>query len=87
MLQAVYSIYDTKLCAYFSPFTAQNDAVAKRNFESLANDPQSRIAQHPGDYQLINIGNWNDASGELLPQKHANLGFASEYLKNDQSSP
>ncbi len=79
MQQHIYSIYDTKLQAYFAPFTSQNDEVAKRNFRDLANDETSRINQHPGDYQLINVGTWNDSSGELAAKQHSNLGFASEY--------
>lgn len=82
MKQRIYSIYDTKLQAFFSPFTAQNDEVAKRNFESLANDEQSRIAMHPSDYQLINVGTWNDATGIVEPDDHKNLGFASEYQRD-----
>lgn len=82
MQNQIYSIYDTKLQAYFSPFTAQNDAVALRNFADLANDPQSRISQHPEDYQLIAVGEWNDSSGEITQTDHKNLGFASEYIQN-----
>ncbi|AXL14416.1 nonstructural protein [Microviridae sp.] len=83
MQQQIYSIYDTKLQAFFSPFTAQNNDVARRNFQDLANDQNSRIAQHPTDYQLIQIGQWNDSTGEIQATDHANLGFASEYTNDD----
>ena len=56
MKQGIFSIYDTKLQAYFSPFTAQNNAVAVRNFSDLATDTKSRIHQHPHDYELIRVG-------------------------------
>ena len=86
MKQKIYSIYDTKLQAYLSPFTSPNNEVAIREFSQYAQNQNSPFAKNPNDYQLIQVGEWDDDTGQPTPTDHTNLGFASEYIQNDQQS-
>lgn len=61
----LYSVYDQKSKTYGTPFTAQNDAVAKRMFHQLANDDASTIYSYPEDYNLNHIGYINLDTGMI----------------------
>ena len=67
MIIHAYTIYDRKALQYHSPFFAVADGAALRSFSDLANDPNTTIGKHPGDYVLYRAGAWDDASGQLLP--------------------
>lgn len=66
MLLNAYSVYDRKAGHYHAPFFAVSDGAAVRSFRDLANDPQTTVGRHPGDYVLYRCGQFDDASGLLL---------------------
>lgn len=71
-MMKVFSVYDLKACAYLQPFFSGNAGSAIRAFEDAVEDPKSPIAKHPSDYQLFELGTWDDNSGALagiLPMK------------------
>lgn len=67
MILHAYTIYDRKALQYHAPFFAVADGAALRSFMDLANDPQTTVGRHPGDYVLYRCGSYDDASGQLLP--------------------
>jgi len=67
MILHAYTIYDRKALQYHSPFFAVADGAAVRSFMDLANDTQTSVGRHPGDYVLYRCGGYDDASGSLLP--------------------
>jgi len=82
----VYSVYDSKVGAYMTPFFMRSNGEALRAFIEIASDPQTSICKHPEDFTLFHIGSWDssDASydSELAPKS---LGVALEYsAKNPQ---
>lgn len=62
-----YSIFDNKALQYHPPFFASTNGQAVRSMSDLANDPQTNIGRHPGDYVLYCIGEYDDAKGAMLP--------------------
>lgn len=62
-----YTVYDRKALVYHSPFFAVADGAAVRSFSDLANDPQTTVGRHPGDYVLYRCGAFDDSSGALVP--------------------
>lgn len=68
-----YSIYDNKSLRYHAPFFMNTDGEAVRALTDLANDPNTTIGKHPGDYVLYYIGTYDDNSGQLhseAPLRH-----------------
>lgn len=60
-----YSIYDEKALQYHAPFFMVSDGAAVRALSDLANDQNTNIGRHPGDYKLYCIGIFDDANGGL----------------------
>jgi len=64
-MKLIFAVYDLKAEAYGNPmfFTARGLAV--RGFTDAAKDPQSPLAQHPGDFALHELGTYDASSGEF----------------------
>jgi len=82
----IFSIYDSKAETWTNPIIAQTTAAGIRAFERAANDPNSDFSASPGDYSLMELGEW-DASTGRIEQNHApkNLGTALEMQGLDES--
>jgi len=46
-------------------------------------EPQSTIAKYPNDFQLFEIGEYDDSSAEMLSKKPHLIANAAEYKKPD----
>lgn len=62
MIHKIFSIYDKKAEAYMPPFMMQTKGQAMRSFVDLVKDPQSSVNKHPGDFELYEIGEFDDNS-------------------------
>lgn len=72
MVLKMYSIFDSKLAAFSVPFYEHKDAVAIRKFTDAVNDgsnPNNQWFNHPEDFQLFFLGEFDDNTGELIPSK------------------
>ena len=65
MIMKVFSVYDSAVGAYMTPFFMQSSGAAIRAFTDIANDLQSAICKHPTDYSLFELGSWDDATHQL----------------------
>lgn len=75
-----YSIYDSKGTIFNAPFFQHNAGLALRAFADLANDPQSTLFRHAGDFVLYEVGEFDDTTGLLAPYAtHLHLGVASQF--------
>jgi hypothetical protein len=75
----VYSIYDSAAKAYTQPFFMHNDGLAIRAFQDNVNAPDNNIANHPDQFTLFCIGEYDDSSGELSKSTVRSLGTGLEY--------
>lgn len=62
----IYGVYDLKACAYMQPFFSGSNGAAMRAFGDAVNDGKSPLSLHPGDYQLFELGAFNDNSGNVV---------------------
>lgn len=67
MMLRAYSIFDDKALVYHQPFFAPTNGAALRMFSDSANDTNTSIGRHPGDYRLYCIGHYNDQDGVMTP--------------------
>lgn len=63
-----YTVFDNKALIYNTPFFAATDGAALRSFEELANDLNTTVGRHPGDYSLWWCGTYDDQSGVFAAQ-------------------
>lgn len=67
MLLNAYTLYDAKALTYSPPFFASAHGAACRMVMDVSADPNTSVGRHPGDFTLFCVGQWNDATGQLLP--------------------
>ena len=62
-----YSLYDRKALTYQPPFYTAADGAAVRMVADLANDANTMVGRHPGDFVLYAVGVYDDRNGALVP--------------------
>lgn len=67
MVLKAYSIFDNKALQYHPPFFASTNGAAVRSLADLANDLNTQVGRHPGDFVLYCIGAYDDQKGMMLP--------------------
>lgn len=65
MLHKLFAIRDSKGEMYTPPFCKATFGLAEREFSELANNPQSQIGKHPEDFDLYQLGDYEDTTGKL----------------------
>lgn len=63
---SVFSIKDVKAKAFMHPFFTHNAATAEREFRRVLKDPSSQMCHNPEDFELYQVGVWNDEVGVVL---------------------
>ena len=66
MKMEIFSVYDEIAKTFGMPFFAQSAGVAQRSFHSLVLDEKSIVSQHPADYSLYNIGEFDDETNSIV---------------------
>lgn len=80
MILKIFSVYDSKAEAFMPPFHSQSTGQAVRSFGDTANDPQSQLCKHAGDFTLFELGTFDDSNGKF--EQYAtpkSLGTALEH--------
>lgn len=76
MKQPICAIFDKKTAIYSLPFVVRHNGDAIRDFETVKNDkqnPNNRYAKNPEDFDLFQIGEYDDEFGvcsTLKPHTH-----------------
>lgn len=60
MTQKLYAIYDNKASYFMTPWPCRNEGLARREFASACQNPDSALGKFPSDYVLHEIGEYND---------------------------
>lgn len=82
MLFTVFSIYDSAISTWLTPMYARNKGEMLRNFADAVSDPQSKLAKHPGDYSLFEIGTFDDDKCKFdLLKAPIRLCLAMDFVK------
>lgn len=81
-IMKVFAVYDSKAVAFLQPFFSESVGSAVRAFGDAANEEKSPLSRHAGDYQLYEIGTFDNNTGVLtamVPQKL--LGCAADFIE------
>lgn len=82
MISKCFAVYDSKAEAYLTPFFMPSTGAAVRAFTDLVNDRNTTVSRHPEDYNLFQIGEYDDASGSVSSVTKISLGCAIEFKKD-----
>ena len=87
MESKIYAIYDSKAEAFMQPFFSGTAGLALRTFADAANSPDTVIAKYPSDFELFELGVFDDQTGKFEIYEHRKpLGFAIEYVNKAEQS-
>lgn len=67
MMLHLYAVRDIKAQAFGRPFTIANNAMAFRAFVAAQQDSSSEMSKYPEDFQLYQLGSFDDQTGEIIP--------------------
>nr|QJB20089.1 MAG: nonstructural protein [Microvirus sp.] len=65
VIKAIFSIRDKKAGVFLAPFFTDNVATARRQLALPANSEESFLGIYPEDYDVYNLGTWDDNSGQI----------------------
>lgn len=65
MQHKIFSIYDQKAHAYLPPWVQHRTEMAERAFADCCNSPEHQFGKHPEDYTLIQLGLFDDSTGQI----------------------
>lgn len=61
------SVRDSKAGVFNQPFFSRTLGEAERNFAELVKDPKSFVAKYPDDYDLYQVAEYDDQTGQVIP--------------------
>lgn len=76
----IFSVFDSKLAVFMTPFFAKNVAVALRSFSDLVADSRSVVAQHPDDFFLYQLGEFDEDSGHITSCEPDQVAKAVDFV-------
>lgn len=62
----VFAVLDKAAEIFMQPFFVLTEAVAIRDFQAEATNPESMLCKHAKDFSLYKFGAFDDASGSFL---------------------
>lgn len=81
-MKPMFCIKDRAVNTWGDPFAQPSEQHAKRWFRDLVNDEKTPFAQHPDDYDLYSVGEYDDDGGILDPIEHPVLVARGKDLVN-----
>jgi len=80
----IFSVFDSKVGAYMSPFFMRSAGEAIRALIATARDPKSQFGAFPSDYTLFEVGVFDDQWAKFeMPVTPYSHGLVSELLAMD----
>lgn len=60
MIMQVFTVFDAAVGAYLQPFFCRSKGEATRSFGEACNDKSKPFFNHPLDFTLVYLGEWDD---------------------------
>lgn len=67
MIYQVYAVYDDAVKAFNTPLFFRAAGEALRSFTAAVNDEKSQLHVAAKDYAFFRLGEYDDASGTMIP--------------------
>lgn len=76
----MYAMRDIKV-GYMEPMLQQNDEIAIRTFRAIITQDRQLLSQYKYDIELWRIGDYNEITGDITPDKEFLIGGKDVELK------
>jgi len=83
MRMQVFAVFDRAVGAFLPPFFSRARGEAIRSFTEACNDDKHSFNKHSADFQLMFLGEFDDASGQFETADPSRLVSASDVLEDD----
>lgn len=80
MILIMCAIRDSAAKAFLRPFCVNAVGMAIRDFSDAVNDEKSGFHRHPEDYELFEIGSYDEESGIVGACQARSLGRGQDVL-------
>ena len=67
MILIALGVYDKKGEYFHPPFFCRTSSDGRRVFQRLCSDPETSISSAPDDFDLLQIGTFDDSNGVYSP--------------------
>ncbi len=81
MIIKMYAIYDRKTEIHHCPLYAHSTGHVLRVIGDMVADPQTPFYRHPEDYQLFEIGTYDDATAHVVPNTPHLISTLSDLVR------
>lgn len=81
----MFSVFDSAIGAYMTPFFSQSQGAAIRSLGDAANDPSHPFHKHSLDFTLFELGEFDDNSGEFVATPPIRIIACVELVLKDVS--
>jgi len=86
MIKKICAVYDLKACMFLQPYFAVNAGDGIRAFGDAVVKGEGPISLHPSDYQLFDLGDFDDVKGSIVSLSPLKLlCSASDFVSSDVS--
>lgn len=75
----IYAIRDNQVAAFSQPFYSQTNGSALRAFSDHVNENGTPANKHPQDFDLYQLGTYDDQTGAITSMTPVRIGSAIEY--------
>ena len=83
----VYTVFDSKVEAFLTPFFMRADGEAVRAAVEAGYQDNHNFSKYAADYTLVCIGEWDDATAAFYPlDAKANLGNILQLMAQSRAS-
>ena len=83
----VFSVFDVAVKAFGTPFYARTKGEALRGFSQACNNREHEFFKHAPDFQLFELGEFDDSTGFVVCQSPVRVIGALECLVGDEVVP
>lgn len=87
MILKVFAIFDKVAGFYGAPFFLTSVGEARRAFSDLANDLNTNIGRHPGDFALFELGSFDNETGHWMVETPVHLAGGINMLRPQAELP
>lgn len=85
-MNKLFSIRDTKSGHFGKPIVAPHQAPLIREFTEAVNDPKTIYSKFPADFDLYEVGDFDQNTGLLIPLKNPNHIINLTTLKKEENN-
>jgi len=82
MRHLMFCIHDVKAGAYMQPWFLPTEGMAIRGFADCVNKVDHNFFNHPEDYTLFLIGEFDDSDGHVEVCAHRSLGNGVDFVSD-----